>query len=104
MIAQALFSEEIVVGDLTPTRDFTYVSDTVAGFIKVAESEACLGDEINLGTGREISVGALVKKIIQMVGRDVKVTQSVERMRPVASEVRRLCSNNAKAKSLADFE
>src|SRR5574341_543377 len=70
LIAQALHKDEVVVGNLTPTRDFTYVSDTVAGFLRVAESDAFIGEEINLGTGREISIGALSKKIIDLVGRD----------------------------------
>lgn len=103
LIAQALHRDEIVVGNLTPTRDFTYVNDTVDGLIRVAESEACVGEEINLGTGREISIADLVKTIIQLVGHDVKITQSQERMRPATSEVQRLCSGNAKAKSLAGW-
>nr|MBA3754602.1 GDP-mannose 4,6-dehydratase [Nitrospira sp.] len=103
LIAQVLTNDEIVVGSLTPTRDFTYVADTVDGFIKVAEADACIGQEVNLGTGREISIGDLVRKIIHLSGRDVRVTQSAERMRPPASEVQRLCSNNARAKALAGW-
>jgi NAD dependent epimerase/dehydratase len=103
LIAQALHREEIVLGNLTPTRDFTYVSDTVEGFIKVAESDACLGEEINLGTGCEISIGDLAKKIIELVGRNVDITRAGERMRPAASEVQRLCSNNGKARALAGW-
>jgi dTDP-glucose 4,6-dehydratase len=103
LIAQALYRDEMLVGNLAPTRDFTYVSDTVAGFIRVAESEACLGQEINLGTGSEISIGELVEKIAKLVGRKVKITQSEERMRPTASEVMRLCSDNSKAKLLAGW-
>jgi dTDP-glucose 4,6-dehydratase len=103
LIAQALHREEIVLGNLTPTRDFTYVSDTVEGFIKVAESDACLGEDINLGTGCEISIGDLAKKIIELVGRNVDITRAGERMRPAASEVQRLCSNNGKARALAGW-
>jgi NAD dependent epimerase/dehydratase len=103
LIAQALHKDEIVVGSLTPTRDFTYVADTVEGLMKVAEADACIGEEINLGTGHEISIGDLLKKITSLVGRDVKVTQSAERMRPATSEVQRLCSNNAKARALAGW-
>lgn len=103
LIAQALVRDEIVLGNLAPTRDFTYVADTVAGFIKVAEAPECIGQEINLGTGEEISVGDLARKIVQLIGRNVEVVSSPERMRPVASEVQRLCSNNAKAKALAGW-
>ena len=103
LIAQALQNDQIVVGNLTPTRDFTFVTDTVNGFIKMAESSACIGQEINLGTGHEISIGDLVSKIIEIVGRDVTVTQSAERMRPVTSEVNHLCSDNTKAKQLAGW-
>jgi dTDP-glucose 4,6-dehydratase len=112
LIAQALNCDEIVVGNLAPTRDFTFVSDTVAGFIKLAESDACVGQEINLGTGEEISIGDLAQMIIQIVGqragattslRNVELVRSAERMRPVASEVQRLCSNNAKARALAGW-
>ncbi|MCI0627047.1 MAG: SDR family NAD(P)-dependent oxidoreductase [Acidobacteria bacterium] len=103
LIAQALHRKEIVVGNLQPTRDFTYVCDTVDGFVKVAESDACVGEEINLGTGHEVSIGDLVKKIIDLVGRDVAIAHSEERMRPPASEVQRLCSNNAKARCLAGW-
>src|SRR5262249_28447486 len=103
LIAQALCRDEIVLGNLTPTRDFTFVTDTVAGFIKLAESDDCLGEEINLGTGQEISIGELAQMIIRMVGRDVELVRSTERMRPATSEVQRLCSNNAKAQALAGW-
>ncbi len=103
LISQALNRDKIVVGNLAPTRDFTFVSDTVAGFIKLAESENCLGQEINLGTGEEISIGDLAGKIIRLVGRNVDLVNSAERMRPVKSEVQRLCSNNAKAKEIAGW-
>jgi len=103
LIAQALHRDEIVVGNLTPTRDFTFVTDTVAGFIKLAEADRCLGEEINLGTGEEISIGELAQTIIRLTGRNVELVRSAERMRPTASEVQRLCSNNAKASALAGW-
>jgi len=103
LIAQVLSRDEIVVGNLAPTRDFTYVSDTVAGFIRLAESERCIGEEINLGTGDEISIGNLAGKIIRLIGRNVEIVNSAERMRPVKSEVQRLRSNNAKAMELAGW-
>jgi len=103
LIAQALHKDEVVVGNLAPTRDFTFVGDTVSGFIKVAESDACIGQEINLGTGREISIGDLSEKIVNMVGRNARIVRAEERMRPGASEVQRLCSDNNKARTLAGW-
>jgi nucleoside-diphosphate-sugar epimerase len=103
LIAQALHRDEVLVGDLTPARDFTYVSDTVEGFLRVAEAEACVGEEINLGTGREISIRDLLTKITDLLGRNVTIVQSAERMRPPASEVQRLCADNSKARSLANW-
>ena len=103
LIAQALVKDEVVLGSVDPTRDFTYVSDTVDGFVKLAEADACLGEEINLGTGREIRIGDLAKKIVTLVGRDVRITESEERKRPAHSEVARLCANNAKALRLAGW-
>ena len=103
LIAQALHKDVITLGNLSPTRDFTFVSDTVNGFINVAESEACIGQEVNLGTGTEISIGELALKIIKLVGRDVNVQSASERMRPATSEVQRLCSDNAKARELAGW-
>jgi nucleoside-diphosphate-sugar epimerase len=103
LISQALHCNEVTVGNLAPTRDFTFVSDTVNGFIKLAESENCLGEEINLGTGEEISIGDLARQIIRLTGRNVEMIHSTERMRPAKSEVQRLCSNNEKAKALAGW-
>lgn len=103
LVAQALLKDEIVVGSLDPTRDFTFVTDTVEGFVRLAEADACLGEEINLGTGREISIGELARRIIALVGRDVPIRQDEGRMRPMKSEVSRLCSNNSKAKALAGW-
>ena len=103
LIAQALTQDELAVGNLTPTRDFTFVSDTVEGFMRISESERALGLEINLGTGEEISIADLVTLINQLVGRDLPVRHKTERMRPDASEVRRLCSNNSKARELVGW-
>jgi nucleoside-diphosphate-sugar epimerase len=79
------------------------VSDTVSGFIHIAEAESCIGQEVNLGTGREISIGDLVQRIIKLVGRPVNVKQDDKRKRPAASEVQRLCSDNSKIKQLAGW-
>jgi NAD dependent epimerase/dehydratase len=100
IISQALTQSEIVVGNTRPTRDFTFVSDTVEGFIRLAESEAAIGREINLGVGNEVSIGDLVQRINAIAGRDLPIRQSEERMRPKTSEVNRLLSNNTQAREL----
>jgi nucleoside-diphosphate-sugar epimerase len=94
----------MVVGNLTPTRDFTFVADTVQGLLRIAACGGCVGREINLGTGREVSIGDLARKIVALVGRDVPIRQSEERMRSATSEVQRLCSDNSLARSLAGWQ
>ena len=100
IITQALTQDEIRLGNLDTTRDFTFVLDTVEGFIRVAESDASLGQEINIGSGFEISVGELANTIVSLSGRDVKVTIDKERVRPAKSEVQRLYCDNTRAKEL----
>lgn len=90
IIGQALFSDRIELGSLTPTRDLTFVSDTVAGFLAVGHHEAAIGRVTNVGHGREISIGDLAQKIVGLVGRDVPITTSDTRIRPEKSEVFRL--------------
>ncbi|HLY63706.1 MAG TPA: SDR family NAD(P)-dependent oxidoreductase [Terriglobia bacterium] len=104
LMSQALSKDEIVVGNLTPTRDFTFVTDTVDGFLHIAASDDCVGKEINLGTGHEVSVGDLTRKIVALVGRNSPIRQSEERKRSATSEVQRLCSDNSLALSLAGWK
>jgi NAD dependent epimerase/dehydratase len=99
IISQALVKDKLTLGNMTPTRDFTFVTDTAEGFIKVAESES-VGMEINIGTGKEISIEDLTKKIISLVGRDIVVEHDEERLRPAHSEVERLCADNTRARDL----
>ncbi len=104
IISQALTKKEIVLGNMSPTRDFTFVTDTVEGFVKTAEADRAIGQEINLGTGEEISIGELAQKIAALAGADVTIRQAEERIRPGKSEVRRLLSNNGKAKELLGWQ
>jgi len=92
--------KKILLGSLTPTRDLNFVSDTANGFIKAAEAENCLGEIINLGSNREISVGDLAEKISQLTRQNIEILQKEERVRPVKSEVNRLLASNLKAKRL----
>jgi NAD dependent epimerase/dehydratase len=101
--AQALHGSEVRLGSLTPTRDFTFVTDTVAGFLAVAQSDACIGRVVNIGSGREISIGALADRLIQLSGRAVPVRSSDERLRPLTSEVNRLLCDAAVARRMLDW-
>ncbi len=87
IIAQALSEPEIRLGSLTPTRDFTFVLDTVEGFIRLAETEGIDVKPVHIGSGVEISIGDLAQRIIRLIGRDVPVRSDNERVRPERSEV-----------------
>ena len=104
MITQALRGKNIRLGSIEPTRDFTFVKDTVDGFIKIAEADSAVGEEINIGTGREISIGDLAQKIIKKTNKDLKIVQEKKRKRPVGSEVLRLCVNNKKARKIMGWK
>lgn len=106
IITQCLSQAIIKLGSLTPTRDLNFVSNTVDGFIKAAEApkEKALGQTINLGSNREISVGELAKTIIAIVGRPVEIVVDDQRLRPAKSEVERLLADNRLAKELIGWE
>ncbi len=104
IISQILAGKkEIKLGSLTPTRDFNYVKDTAEAFIKVAESNKTIGEVINAGSNYEITIGDTVKKIINIIGEDVKISCDDERIRPEKSEVNRLWADNTKIKELTDW-
>ncbi len=94
IITQCLTGDVVKLGSLHPTRDLNYVSNTVNGFIKAAESEQSLGMTINVGSGREISIGDLAALIAGMIGRDVRIESESLRLRPEKSEVDRLLAAN----------
>lgn len=95
IITQAIANQTIRLGNLETTRDFTFVDDTVNGFLKAAEVDNVDGGVFNLGTGQEIRIGELAELIINKVGSDAKIVEDRHRMRPNKSEVQRLLSNNA---------
>ena len=95
---------EIKVGDLTPTRDFNYVDDTCAGFIAIARSADTIGEEVNIATGREVTMQQTLETIASLMGADVKWTVDPERLRPSKSEVRRLLGSNEKIRRLTGWE
>ncbi|MGZ7040207.1 MAG: NAD-dependent 4,6-dehydratase LegB [Thermoanaerobaculia bacterium] len=88
------------LGATAPTRDFSYVDDTVRGFIAVAESPRSAGEVINVGSNFEISVGDTARLIAQVMQQDVEIETDSERLRPERSEVERLWADNSKAESL----
>lgn len=95
--------EEIKLGALTPTRDFNYVKDTAAGFIAIAESDRTIGEEINIATQREISIGELAGEIINQINPNARIVCDEQRLRPEKSEVNRLLGSNEKIKRLTDW-
>jgi dTDP-glucose 4,6-dehydratase len=102
IISQALAKPVVTLGALHPTRDLTYAADTARGLMLAGcATDEALGSVVNLGTGSSISIGDLAKKIITLIGREIEVQgNDDERMRPNASEVLRLESNNQLAAKL----
>ena len=91
------------LGSLHPTRDFNYVQDTVNGFIAMAESDKVLGEEVNLGSNYEISIGDTVNLIAEVMGAEVGIQTDDQHLRPEKSEVERLWADNSKALELLDW-
>lgn len=104
VISQCLVGQRVRLGSTTPTRDLNYVANTVEGFVKAAESPRALGQTVNLGSGREISVGDLARKIAELIGQDIQIECDQQRLRPDASEVERLLADNRLARELLDWE
>lgn len=100
IIAAALAEDEIALGSTTPTRDFLYVADTVAGLMQCGAVTGIDGQVINLGTGSEISIGDLTASILEQLGIDKPITLATERVRPPGSEVQRLQADVARAREL----
>jgi dTDP-glucose 4,6-dehydratase len=98
IITQALASDAIRLGSLDTMRDFTFVDDTVDGFLCAARADDVAGCTFNLGTGQAVRIGELSEKIAQKVGRPLKVEVDAARFRPQKSEVRRLLSDNSLAR------
>ncbi|RRD93858.1 SDR family NAD(P)-dependent oxidoreductase [Clostridiales bacterium COT073_COT-073] len=95
--------QEIKLGALTPTRDFNYVKDTVAGFMAIAEAAGTIGQEINIATQTEISIGQLAEEMIRQINPAAKIICEEERLRPEKSEVNRLLGSNAKIMTMTDW-
>lgn len=94
---------EIKLGSLEPTRDFNYVKDTARGFIEILKSDKTIGEEINIATQREISIGDLAAELIRQINPEAKVVCDEQRLRPEKSEVERLLGCNEKIMRLTDW-
>jgi NAD dependent epimerase/dehydratase len=103
IIAQALGGGPIKLGALAPTRDMNYVDNTVDGFVAIAKHPAAVGEVINVGSGREISVGDLARLIVGLIGSKSEIVEDTARMRPAGSEVERLLCGNGKANRLVGW-
>jgi len=104
LITQALACQEIRLGNTETLRDFTFVTDTAEGFIKAAESQEGFGKVINIGSGREISIGQLAQIIINTVHSKGEIVVDEARVRPSRSEVNRLLADNRLAKEVIGWE
>jgi NAD dependent epimerase/dehydratase len=100
IISQALIGEQIYLGSLHPKRDFTYIDDVVEAFMKVAESPSLNGEVINIGSNFEESVGDIVRRVLEILGKNKEIIVDSNRIRPLMSEVERLWCDNTKAKEL----
>ena len=104
IITQALTSDTVKLGSLTPVRDLTFVADTIQGFIKIAESKKTVGKTINTGSGRGVTIGELAALIIRCVNPKARIICEQERIRPEKSEVLQLLCDNRSANDLAGWE
>jgi NAD dependent epimerase/dehydratase len=107
VITQALTDGTVRLGALEPTRDLTYVTDTAAGLIAAGDAPDVVGETINLGTGKHISIGDLAAKLFELLeqsGVHAHLEHDADRVRPTNSEVERLCSDPSKAKRLLGWE
>lgn len=96
-------ARKLSLGALTPTRDFTFVTDTAQGFIQAMNCEATIGEVTNIGSNFEISIGDTVELIAEAMGVQVEVTEDPNRIRPVSSEVERLFAGTEKAQRLFNW-
>ena len=96
-------SGEVRIGSTTPTRDFNFVEDTARGFLAVAACDRALGEVVNVGSGREISIGDLVELLVKVSGRSATIVSESSRLRPPGSEVQRLLCDNTRAREWAGW-
>ncbi|MCS6814736.1 MAG: GDP-mannose 4,6-dehydratase [Cyanobacteria bacterium] len=104
IISQALTQPQIKLGSLTPVRDLTFVKDTVRGFLKIAEAPASVGEVINIGSGKGVTIGELAQLILGLMNSDKPIVTDETRIRPEKSEVMKLICNAEKAAALVGWQ
>jgi NAD dependent epimerase/dehydratase len=104
IITQCLTGDTIRLGSLHPTRDLNFVANTVEGFLMAASTNAAIGQTINLGSGREISIGDLAELIAKLMNKKMTIECDTDRLRPSKSEVERLIANDALAQALLGWK
>lgn len=97
-------AQKLELGATSPTRDFTFVTDTVAGFLAVASCDRALGQVVNIGSGQEISIGDLVRLLVEISGCDAEIVTDDARLRPEGSEVERLLADSSRAREWTGWE
>ena len=100
IISQGLAGETIRLGNLEPRRDFLFVKDTARGFIEIGKCDQAIGNAVNIGTGRDLSIRELASKILDLMGKEGQLEIEDRRVRPEKSEVMRLCSDTTLARKL----
>jgi len=103
IITQCLVGNTIRLGNLSPTRDLNYVTNTVEGFLMAASAEGAVGNTFNVGSGREISVGDLAKLVARLLGKTISIEGEEQRLRPNNSEVERLLADNSRLRTLVGW-
>lgn len=96
--------KQIKLGDVTPTRDFNYVTDTCQGFLELARCDKAIGETVNIGSNTEISIGDALHLIRDLMNSDVEFLTDEQRIRPGKSEVFRLCCDNSKIREMTGFK
>lgn len=104
IIQLAAGKDRIQLGNLHPTRDFTFVEDTARGFLEAARCDAAVGEVVNIGSGFEISIGDTARAIAELMGKEIEIVTDDARLRPEGSEVDRLFAGTQKAVDLFDWK
>jgi NAD dependent epimerase/dehydratase len=104
IMTQCLTGRTVRLGNLRPTRDLNFVANTVEGYLLAASTPAAVGQTLNLGSGREISIGDLARLIAQLTGADISIESESERLRPEKSEVERLLADSTLARKILGWE
>jgi len=104
IIMQSLSKKVVQIGSLHPTRDYTFISDMIDGFIRVAEEKKSIGEVINIGSGFEISINDLAQKILRLSKSKANIKTDKKRIRPKNSEVERLWADSTKAREMLGWQ